>query len=421
MSEPVSPTSNIDQTSRREKGGLSAVLGASLAIFLPGSMVFGYPGVLNGFWQNMFQTGRGSVGDIMFFLLAGAGLFMFLAGRWQEKIGFRRLVTVGVLLCGLSMVLIMIGGSLPLLYLWAFMVGAGTSCIYVPCLTSVQRWFPNRRGLVSGTVSLAFGLSGAAMSPVFAWLLTSVGYVTMNILVGAFMLVLSLIAAQFTNPPPVSTLTSRQTTQGNRPGHSHLERSLTLKQSLRTSAFWLLWSVWGLQGAAGIAMVTLSTSLGRARGLPLESAVLILTAFNLTNGFSRFFMGYLSDILGRKLTMSLTFLIAALAYFALPFTSGLASTAVLAALVGVALGTLFSVSAPMVSDCFGLLHFGNIFGLVFTSYGLVAGLLGPSLSGHILDATNGNFTVVFSYLGVISLISAGLVLRVSPPGIKDKR
>ncbi|MBW2440249.1 MAG: hypothetical protein JRH12_07240 [Deltaproteobacteria bacterium] len=65
-------------------------------------------------------------------------------------------------------------------------------------------------------------------------------------------------------------------------------------------------------------------------------------------------------------------------------------------------------------DCFGMDHFGAIFGLIFTAYGFFAGPLGPWLSGYILDITGGSYTIVFSYLGLTYLAAAGLILLVRP-------
>ena len=59
-------------------------------------------------------------------------------------------------------------------------------------------------------------------------------------------------------------------------------------------------------------------------------------------------------------------------------------------------------------------HFGAIFGLIFTAYGILSGPLGPWLSGYILDITGGNYTVVFSYLGIMYLVSAVLIFLVRP-------
>lgn len=121
---------------------------------------------------------------------------------------------------------------------------------------------------------------------------------------------------------------------------------MTVKETLHTRSFWFLWMTWTLAGAAGISMTVLSIGYGLSLGLPLESSVLILTAFNLTNGTGRLASGYLSDQWGRARVMSLAFLAAALAYFLFPLADDLPSSAILAAVVGFAFGTLFSVSAP---------------------------------------------------------------------------
>ena len=167
-----------------------------------------------------------------------------------------------------------------------------------------------------------------------------------------------------------------------------------------------------------MTMVTLSTAWGLSMGFPLDAAILILMAFNLTNGIGRLFSGYFSDIIGRNRIMSAAFYAAGLAYFSLPWAGGLFTSALLASVVGFAFGTLFAVSAPLVADCFGLKHFGAIFGLAFAAYGFVAGPLGPTLSGYLLDATGDDFFLVFLYLGVFCILSGLFVGFVTPPGLK---
>jgi len=105
---------------------------------------------------------------------------------------------------------------------------------------------------------------------------------------------------------------------------------------------------------------------------------------------------------------------AGFAYLIMPHLAGLWLWAALAAIIGFAFGTLFAVSGPLACDCFGMAHFGAIFGLIFTAYGFVSGPLGPWLSGHILDVTRANYTLVFSYLGFMYLGPAGLILLVQP-------
>jgi len=403
----------MDATNKGQKGIL-AIIGSSIAIFWPGALIFGFPGVMAPYWMKTFQVGRGAIGNTLFFVLAAVGTFMFFVGRWQEKFGIRRMITIGAIICGLSVLIIAYASNLYMLYLWAFLTGTSSAFIYIPALTTVQRWYPMRRGLVSGTVNLLFGLSAAIMSPLFRYMFESMGYVPMNLLVAVLALVVGIIAAQFTEGPKTSpSLHSAASGDRTKPPMKTAE-SLTVKESLRTKSFWFLWLTWAFQGAAGIAMVTLSIAYGLSKGFSMESAVIVLTAFNITNGGSRVIMGFLSDRVGRNLAMSLTFLAAGGAYFILPHVHALSVLSLLAAIVGFAFGTLFAVSAPLASDCFGMKHFGAIFGLVFTAYGFFSGALGPSLSGYLLDITRGNFSVVFTYLGSFCILSGILIRFVVP-------
>jgi OFA family oxalate/formate antiporter-like MFS transporter len=161
-------------------------------------------------------------------------------------------------------------------------------------------------------------------------------------------------------------------------------------------------------------MVILSTAFGHSMGLGPRESVLLLMAFNITNGFGRYLSGHVSDRIGRNRTMAVVFLAAGCAYGLFSLVEGLLVWSVLAAFVGLAFGTLFAVSAPLASDCFGMKHFGAIFGLVFTAYGFVAGPFGPWLSGYILDVTGGRFDRVFGYLGVSYLVAVILIWFVRP-------
>ncbi|MFZ5586009.1 MAG: MFS transporter, partial [Thermodesulfobacteriota bacterium] len=373
----------------------------------PGVQAFGLPGVLGPVWGQMFDAGRGAVGAAMFFLLASLGSFMFLAGRWQARWGTLRLMALGALLAGASAVLLAFASSLWMVYAWAYLNGVSQCFIYIPAMNSVQQWFPARRGLVSGLVNLVFGLAPALTAPFMAGLLGGLGYAGLNLAVGAAGCAVMLAAAPFCAPPgPHETPAAGPVRPGAGPG---LAGSWTARQALGSAKFWRLWATTCLVGAAGIAMVTLSTAFGLSLGLPLQRAVWVLLGFNLGSGVSRLVLGYLSDHLQRAGVMALAFLLAGAAYLALPWAGSLGLAAALAGCVGVAFGAMFAVGAPLAADVFGPRHFGEIFGLLFTSYGFISGAIGPALGGWLLDATNGNFTLVFGYLGVFCLTAAGLV------------
>ena len=254
---------------------------------------------------------------------------------------------------------------------------------------------------------MAFGLSAGVMSPVFTVLLSSWSYETVNLVLGGVALIVGLTASTLIRFPEAHLQAPAADTAIEPASRSVVE-------ALKTREFWCLWLTWVMAGAAGASMLVLATGFGLARGLDLSQAVVLLTGFNLTNGGGRLVSGFFSDRLGRSRTMAISFTSAAAAYLIMPHVEGLWLWAILAAVIGFAFGTLFSVTAPLAGDCFGMAHFGAIFGLIFTAYGFLSGPLGPWLCGYILDHTQDNYTLVFSYLGFMYLVSAVLILRVQP-------
>jgi len=392
-----------------------AVAGACAAIFWPGAFIFSLPGVLGGSWHELFGAGRAEIGRSLFFVLAGAGTLMLLVGRLQTRVGTRRLAATGALLTGTSTILLGDVTGISGVYLWAFAVGAASAFVYLPGLTVVQQWYPGRRGLVSGLFNLCFGLSAAVMSPVFGGLLPLLGPARLTVVFGVASLACGLAVAPLLRGPGRER---RPETEGAGPVRTS-PAPLTVAGSVRTRAFWCLWLTWSLAGAGGISMVTLSTAFGTSRGLSVQEAVILLSAFNLTNGLGRFTSGYVSDRAGRRRVMGISFAAAGLAYWALPWVHGTAWWAFLAAVVGYAFGTLFAVSGPLASERFGLENFGTVFGLIFTAYGFTAGILGPWMSGVILDRTGGDFGLVFGYLGAFFGLAACMMAVMGPAPVSE--
>lgn len=398
--------------------GWFAVIACALATFNSGALFFGYPGVITPYWRELLQVDAGATGFIMTFACLGVGCLTLVSGSIHPKIGTRKSFLIGTIILFVCMLTANMISSITMAYIWAFLNGAGTGFIYGPSLTTVQHWFPQRRGLATGIVNLLFGTSAAIMSPVYNGLLNSLGYQKMNYVVLGMIVVINLLALLFAELPDRTRLTEQEKTgrkeimeklrqQADSKGPTLAAKNYTVKEALRTRCFWAVWLAWVFVGAAGISMVSQGGNFATSIALP---SVVVITAFNLTNGIGRIVAGTLSDFIGRNATGAVAFLMGAVGYAALPFCRNPILVAILAAFVGFAFGTLFAISAPLVSDLFGLKHYSTIFSLVFVAYGFISAVVGPALVGQLLKMTGENFAIVFPLLAVFCVAGAVCIM-----------
>lgn len=390
------------------------ICGCAAPIACSGIMCFGYPGVMNGYWREAFSASESELGAILTWMLLALAVMMFVSGKIHAKIGTARVFVVGTCFYLAALGIYTLARSMTGIYVASFVSNLGCSFLYGPGFTAAQRIWPERKGLVSGTLNLIFGSTPAAFAPILHSLLGRVGYPAVNALVASLFIASCVLSLAILRRVDLDAIPDAASGGGDAREHdatnAAMRRELTPAQALQARDFWMMWTIWATMGAAGIAMIYLAKSYSIAVGI---AGVTVLAAFNLTNGLSRIVVGTLSDRIGARLTSALAYLLAAAGYFVMPHVPSPWTVGVCAMCVGVGFGALFTVSGPILANRFGLRNFGAIFGLVFTGYGLVGGLAGPAVAGLLLEKTGGNFTVVFSYLGVLALIGAILTMFLS--------
>lgn len=402
----------IDTPTRRHKAQL-ALLGCCLSVFWNGCIAFGFPGVMGSYWQEQFGVGQGQVGLVVTCELFALACSMFFSGKVHLAIGMRRCIALATIVNVAAFAMAMMATNIYMIYGWALISSFGGSFVYGPALTTAQLWMPHKRGLASGLVNLVMGTSAAVITPLWNDMLSSVGYASVNVMVMAGLVITNAVACLLVEVPDRTNLSlqdkeaHRLLTQESKRNSAAGERDFTVREALRSKEFWIIWFCWVLMGAAGVSMVSLSKSYALSLGL---GAVVVFTGYNITNGVIRIVVGALSDKLGGVRLAIAAYLLAGLGYVLLIVLRGPVELAFAAALVGVGMGTLFTVSGPVVSNLFGLKYFGLIYGLVLTAYGFVGGVLGPALAGFVLDITAGNYPIVFGYLAAFSVASALLMV-----------
>jgi len=352
--------------------------------------------------------------------LASFALFMIFAGRWQDRVGPKKVATIGGVLLGIGYIsaffVDMVAGgdaligTIYLIITYGIIGGAGIGFAYVCPIAALVKWFPDKKGTITGIAVAGFGAGALVFGYVEQFLLTLYNVpITANIgmpmlILGIVYLVLVVLGAQLlTNPPegwlPAGFTPPATTADGAGTG-------MMPGEMIRTSTFWLLWIMFVLAATAGL--MTLGNVKSAALAIdPLTDAVVIVGVMSLLNAAGRIVWGATSDKLGRETTMILMFLTLAIGMFAFAWMSTIAiswiAVMAIASLIGFCFGGNFALFPSATADFFGSKNVGKNYGVMFTAYG-IAGITGAFVAGPIVDFF-GSYFWAFVITGILAIVA----------------
>ncbi|MER2063298.1 MAG: OFA family MFS transporter [Alkalibacterium sp.] len=330
-------------------------------------------------------------------------LVTIFSGRLQDKIGPRIVGTIGILLFSTGLIVASFARSLPVLYLgYSVLGGLGVGMVYVCPLSTSLKWYPKKKGMVTGIIVGAFGLGGFVFNFVLSYLIQEIGVSQTFLVQGIVYAVVGLIGAQMLRVPEKTD--STQSVLVN-------ENDFQPKQMLKTKAFYLLWIIYFIGSLSGLVVIGLAQDIARdVVGLSPQVASYSIAVAAVANALGRIGWGAVSDIYGRLRVFSLLFLITALSMVTLSlWTNQAYFYFVLLVLIVSSFGGFLATFPAITSDYFGSYYFGSNYGLIYQAYG-VASLAGPFLLG--LTSQDTQAFLIASILSVGGLV---LTLFVRPP------
>jgi MFS family permease len=361
------------------------------------------------------------------------GLSAALFGRWLERAGPRK-SGVAAALCWAGGFLVSAIGvrlhSIWLLYLgYGVLGGCGLGLGYITPVSTLIKWFPDRRGMATGMAIMGFG-GGAMIGAPLADLLmkhyatpTSVGvgqaFVTMGLI---YFVAMMAGAFLFRVPPPGFTVAPRvRPDRALTAEHAALRpamitlRHVHVDEAWKTPQFWLLWAVLCLNVSAGIGILEQASPMiqeifkGRVTASAAAGFVGLLSLFNMAG---RFGWSSLSDRIGRKRTYAVFFTLGPLLYVTIPFAGRIGSVILFvaaAALILTMYGGGFATIPAYLSDLFGTQFVGAIHGRLLTAWS-AAGVAGPVLVNYIREYQIQNGVPAAQAYNVTMYILAGLLV-----------
>lgn len=400
-------------------------------------------------------------------VLASFAIAVILGGRFQDKFGPRIVATTGGLILGAGLILARFTGNFAdhpvfaltwLILTFAVLGGIGIGVAYVCPIATCVKWFPDKRGLITGLAVAGFGAGAFFFAPLAGALITGSKYQLFNIpffgvpevgvfnafmILGIIFLVAVVGGAQLLkNPPPGYQPEGWEPPVATQENQKAVQADYSPTEMLKTPAFWVLWITFFAGCTAGLQIIMKASPIWEsfalggfdafipeskylAAGAAGATAVSVLAIFN---SLGRIIWGKISDIIERKTTLFIMFVLCGAAMLMLnvewmrPYPLYLLGISI----IGLCFGGFLSLYPALTADYFGTKHIGVNYGWMFTAFG-AGGIFGPFLAAWLMNVEetvsvepSGIFEVVnygpaFWVAGIFCLIAAVLILKTKKP------
>ncbi|MEW9051570.1 MAG: OFA family MFS transporter [Neobacillus sp.] len=340
------------------------------------------------------------------------------AGRLQDQIGPRWVATIGGILLGIGVMLASQATTLFQLYFFYGVIGGiGIGMTYVCPLSACVKWFPDKRGFISGIAVAGFGLGGLIYKPIISYLIELTGVSNSFIYIGMIYLVLVVAGAQLLKNPPADY----QLPAGQPGSDVDKEGQFTAKQMVGTYQFYLLWAMFLFGSVSGLMVISFAVDIGvDLANVSLEQAGNAVMVIALFNAAGRIALGKVSDRFGRKNTLIVSYGVTALVMFYMSTgTLNYPLFLLAVSLIGFCFGGFLALFPSITADYYGTKNMGSNYGFVYQAYGLSA-FVGP-LVVKALPFTQG--FLLASLLCILAIVMARFVKKpelISVKGLKER-
>jgi OFA family oxalate/formate antiporter-like MFS transporter len=347
------------------------------------------------------------------------GFAAFFGGLWLNRKGPRIVALTGGALYGLGVFLASFTHSLPWLYLsYGVIGGIGLGFGYIVPVAVLVKWFPDRRGLITGIAVGGFGAGALITAPVATRLIQSVGVLSTFAYLGIAYLIVAIISGAFMQNPPDGwkpegwSPTTLQTAQ--RAGHDFV-----LSEALKTWQWYALWLLLFLNTCAGISVISQEAPIFQElTGASAIVAAGMVGLASIGNAVGRVFWAWVSDLITRRATFAVMFIVQVLLFWFLPSIATVSLMTIVTFVVLMCYGGGFGTMPAFAADYFGPKNVGPIYGLMLTAWSF-ASAVGPLFIAHMRE-TAGSYRGALHVIAGVMAISILVPILVRPPRVADK-
>jgi MFS family permease len=366
-----------------------------------------------------FNSTKGAISGAFSIAVLLSGLISILSGRFSDRLGPKAVSIFCGSALGVGFLLMSLVHSIWQVYvLYGLFMAVGAGGLFPASVSTVARWFTDKRGMMIGIVTAGLGVGSIIFSPLISHLISIYDWRKAYVISGVIVLVIILSASQFLKREPepgVPAANFKQAALKNTPSAS---RDFTYRQAIRTRQFWMLVIIHLLSGYGQFSVMVHLVPYATGNGISPISAASILSVIGAASIFGRLIIGRLGDrVRGKPLLIAILLaLLTSLTW--LTFTHELWALICIGVIFGLGYGGSSTLQSLLTVEMFGLSSLGVLLGNFIFSI-CIGGSIGPVLTGVLFDVT-GNYQMAFS-IGVIAAL-AGLVISLwlTPPKRREK-
>ncbi|PTL37554.1 L-lactate MFS transporter [Alkalicoccus saliphilus] len=342
-------------------------------------------------------------------MMALAGLSAAFFGSFVERQGPKRsafyaavLFSAGQIGAGVS---VAVDSVWLFLLTYGFLSGLGLGFGYIAPVSTLVKWFPDRRGLATGMAVMGFGMGALITAPIAANLMGTIGISSTFYVLGIAYFILMILGAAYIAPPPEGWMPPGMQDDIDS-GKKVVKRDLsqmTAAQAVRTRRFWLLWTMMLINTSAGIMMISVASPMAQETvGMTAAAAGTMVGIMGIINGGSRLAWAAVSDYLGRSNVFMIFFVVQVVAFLSFPNITSVILFQLFIFIVVSCYGGGFSNLPAFVGDLFGTMRLGQIHGYLLTTWSL-GGIIGPQIVTQVYARTGSYIPVFYIFLSLMAL------------------
>jgi MFS transporter, OFA family, oxalate/formate antiporter len=343
------------------------------------------------------------------------GCSAFFGGLWMRRIGPRVVAIVAGLLWGGGVFLASFSAH-KLWWLYAtygVIGGTGLGMGYIVPITVLVKWFPDRRGLITGIAVAGFGAGSLFSAPAAGWLMRHVGLLPTFAYLGVAYGVIAVASGSVMRNPPEGWVP-----EGWTPSAKHIsqraDRDFSLGQALSTWQWWAICALMSINTMAGLSIVSQASPIFQEMGKASAAAAAgLVGVISIGNGVGRIFWAWISDLTTRKTAFFMMYLVEAILFWSYHSIASLTLLAVITFVLVMCYGGAYGITPAFAADYFGPRDVGSIFGLMMLPWAFAAAF-GPYLFAKLREM-NGNYVQALYFIAGLMTAALILPILVTPP------